>query len=215
MYEDTTEPASWWAIAEFLDRLSSDLPAPGGGSAAALVGALSAALGSMVCNLTVGREKFAAVEAEMLDALASLEGYRAALADLIQADMTAYEGVKAAYRMPKDDPSRNLSIRAALMESASVPLAVMEHAAGIVRLLGPLAAHGNPNLISDVGVAAVFAEAAAAAAELNVDVNLALTDDDAFVAETSAKAKALRAEITRLSSAALSAVRSLSGRAFD
>jgi formiminotetrahydrofolate cyclodeaminase len=197
--------AADWCLSDYLDRLASDLPAPGGGSAAALVGALAAALGSMVANFTVGREKFAAVDADMRAALASLEVARAAMTDLAQADMTAYEGVKAAYRLAKDDPARPAAIQDALKHSASVPMKVLAHAATIARLLGSLAANGNPNLISDVGVAAVFADAAAAAAHLNVDVNLALIDDADFVDHASADASAFRSEITELCAAALSA----------
>ena len=202
---DEEESAFDGTLGEYLDRLASDSPAPGGGSAAALVGALAAALGSMVCEFTVGREKFAAVEAETLEALAALESARYALADLVQADITAYEGVRAAYSMPKDDPFRREAIQAALMESASAPLAVLDHMATIARLLGPLAAHGNPNLISDVGVAAVFADAAASAAHINVEVNLALIRDEVFVDQTSATCLALRSEITELCAAAVSA----------
>ncbi len=202
---DEEESASEGTLGEYLDRLASDAPAPGGGSAAALVGALAAALGSMVCEFTVGREKLADVEAETIEALAALESARYALADLIQSDMTAYEGVRAAYGLPKDDPSRREAIQSALRESGSVPLAVLEQAASIARLLGPLAAHGNPNLISDVGVSAIFADAAAAAAHLNVEVNLALIRDEVFVDQTSATCQALRSEVTELCAAALSA----------
>ncbi len=202
---DQPSPASSWTVAEYLDRLASDLPAPGGGSAAALVGALSAALGSMVCNFTVGREKFAAVDEDMRDILAHLEAHRAALTDLVQSDMTAYEGVKSAYRLAKDDPSRPSAIQAAVRASALVPLAVLDHAASIARLLKPLASFGNPNLISDVGVAAILADAAAASAHINVEVNLALLDDEVFVDQTAAACVALRSEVTELCAAAVSA----------
>ena len=191
-------PAWEWTIGEYLDRLASDEPVPGGGSVAALVGALAAALGSMVCNFTVGREKFAEQEEEVRGILAELEQRRGRLAELVQADMDAYQELRKAYRRPKLDPGRGAAIQEALRASAGVPMKVLEEVAGVARLLPPLVTKGNPNLVSDVGVAAVLAEAAARAAEVNIEINLAFLADEEFVRETRQKACALLGEVSSL-----------------
>ncbi len=195
MAEELPQHGRDWTLGQYLERLASDSPTPGGGSAAALVGALAAALGGMVCSFTVGREKFAAVEAEVRTVQEALEEQRAALTDLVQADMDAYAGFRAAYRLAKDDPGRPAAIQEALKASLAVPVAVLERAAAVSRLLPPLLAKGNPNLASDVGCAAALLCAAAAAAHMNVVVNLASITDADFVARAAAGAEALLGEI--------------------
>ncbi|MCE5217687.1 cyclodeaminase/cyclohydrolase family protein [bacterium] len=177
-------------VREYTARLASGEPTPGGGSAAALVGALAAALGEMVGNFTVGKEKFAAVEEEVRAILAVLTVQREKLLDLTDEDAAAYAGVGAAYALPKgteeEKVARTAAIQEALRAAAQVPLAVCDGCLSVMGTLEDLRARGNPNLLSDVAVAAEFCCAAMRCACLNVDVNLAYLKDEAYVAETRA-----------------------------
>lgn len=184
-----------WTLGQYLGRLASDSPTPGGGSVAALAAALGAGLGSMVAAFTVGREKYAAVEEDVRAILNALETQRQALLDLVQADMDAYGGFRAAYSMPKDDPGRAEAVQEAMRASLGVPVAVMEKASGIARLLPELLEKGNPNLISDVGCAAALLEGAALAAYMNVVVNLPSLSDRDFAEQMEARCESLLAEV--------------------
>jgi len=169
----------------YLDSLASGQPTPGGGSAAALVGALGAALNSMIANFTVGREKYAAVEEEVRARLAESERLRGELQRLTQADTEAYGGVSAAYKLPKsteeEKAARAAAIEEALKASAAVPLAATRCAHAVLKAAASLVDKGNPNLITDVGVAAKFALAALECAVLNVEINLVSLKDQAYV----------------------------------
>ncbi len=169
----------------YLDVLASGQPTPGGGSAAALVGALGAALNSMVANFTVGREKFAAVEEEVRALLSRSEGLRAELQRLTQADTEAYRVVSAAYKMPRETEeqkaARDQAIQEALKQAAAVPMAAARACHAVLEIAAALVDRGNPNLISDVGVAAKFALSGLECAVLNVEINLASIKDEAFV----------------------------------
>jgi formiminotetrahydrofolate cyclodeaminase len=168
----------------YLDALASGAPAPGGGSAAALVGALGAALNSMVANFTVGREKFAAVEADAQRLLARSEQLRAALERLTQADTQAYGAVAAAQKMPRESDeqkaARAAAVQAALKAAAEVPREAVRAAYGVLEVAAELVEKGNPNLITDVGVAAKFGLAALECAALNVEINLAYIKDEPY-----------------------------------
>jgi formiminotetrahydrofolate cyclodeaminase len=122
----------------YLDDAASGKPAPGGGSVSACAGALGAALVSMVCNLTRGREKFAAVEAEMQDLVVRSDAARGRLEKLLQDDTTAYNGVIAAYRMPKETAgeaaARKAAVQAGLVVAANVPLEICRAALDVCRL---------------------------------------------------------------------------------
>jgi len=160
----------------FLGELASDSPTPGGGSVAALCGAVGAALNSMVANLTIGKKKYAEVEDEMKDALAGSETLRVELSQMIDEDAAAFDRVMAALRMPKDSDeqkaARREALETALVDAATVPLAVMEMCLGVLRLAKPVAEKGNVNAVSDAGVAALVARAGVHAAGLNVLINL-------------------------------------------
>lgn len=177
-------------VREYAARLASGAPTPGGGSAAALVGALAAALGEMVGNFTVGKPKYAAVEADVQRILSALEAQRARLLDLTDADADAYSQVGAAFGLPRatdeEKATRAAAIEDALKSAAQVPLAVMEACMAVCGQLEELRQKGNPNLLSDVGVAAELTRAALRCAWLNVEVNLAPLKDAAYVAETRA-----------------------------
>jgi formiminotetrahydrofolate cyclodeaminase len=180
----TERPMSELALDEYLDALAGSDPAPGGGSAAALAAALAAASGEMVANFTVGKKKYAEVEAEVREYLEAIGDIRARLRELVQADVAAYSAVGDAYGMPKGSDAergaRNEAIQSALRGAAEVPLALARCCAELAEYLPPLAEKGNRNLISDVGVAARLCEAAFDCALLNVEVNLALMEDAEF-----------------------------------
>jgi formiminotetrahydrofolate cyclodeaminase len=172
----------------YLDALASGRPTPGGGSAAALVGALGAALNSMVANFTVGREKYAAVEEDVRVLLVEGEGLRAELQRLTQADTEAYGQVSAAYKLPRETDAqkaaRAAAIEEALKTAAGVPLAATRACHAVLKIAAALVDKGNPNLITDVGVAAKFALAALECAVLNVEINLVSIKDQTFVSGT-------------------------------
>ena len=170
-------------VREYAAALASGEPTPGGGSAAALVGALGAALGEMVSNFTAGKEGWEQVE----PALAILTTHRNALLDLTDQDAEAYAGVGAAYKLPRgtdeEKTARAAAIQEALKAAAQVPLAVIDHVCAAVEALPTILEHGNRNLVSDVGVAADFAQSALRCAWLNVEVNLASVKDDDYKTE--------------------------------
>jgi methenyltetrahydrofolate cyclohydrolase len=172
-------------ITEFLDELASSSPAPGGGSVAALSGALGAALTSMVCNLTIGKKKYAAVEQEMKTILVKSEELRKTLTDLIVRDTEAFNKVMEAYSLPKetDDQKalRTAAIQEATKEATLVPLRVMKLIVDGLALAKIIAEKGNVNSISDAGVSALMLYAAAEGASLNVQINLSGINDPEFV----------------------------------
>jgi formiminotetrahydrofolate cyclodeaminase len=171
-------------LKSYADALASGEPTPGGGSAAALVGALGAALNSMVANFTVGREKFAAVEEEVRKLLADSEALRQELERLTQADTEAYGKVAAAQKMPRateeEKAARGAAMQEALKGAAEVPRAAARACHRVLEIAGELVERGNPNLITDVGVAAKFALAAMECAALNVEINLAYIKDESY-----------------------------------
>ena len=186
------------SIHAFLDQLASASPTPGGGSVAALTGALAAGLISMVCQLTVGRPRYAAFEAEAQAILAQSEAIRARLTDLIQIDVAAYSTVAAAYKLPKDDPTRTAAIAAAMVVATDVPLQIAEQAAALLPLALPVAQQGNRTAVGDVVAGAQLAVACVHAALINVDANVGLLADhpgrDAFVARQTAARAGIEAQ---------------------
>lgn len=186
----------------YLDDAASSKPAPGGGSVSACVGALGAALVSMVCNLTRGREKFAAVEAEMQELVGRSEAARARLERLLQDDTTAYSGVIAAYRLPKETEdevaARRAAVQAGLIVAANVPLEICRVAVEVCRLSRTAAELGNPQAVTDAGIGAVLGEAAVVGAALNVTINLGSITDAAYVATAASEIEALQAEAAAL-----------------
>lgn len=183
-------------VSEYLDRLSAGDPTPGGGSAAALAGALAAALVSMVCNLTAGREKFAEVEAEVVALRAEAEAVRRRLTDAIQTDSEVYGAVMTAYRMPREtdeEQARRTEARqAALHEAARVPIEIAEACADVIRLCDRAVGKTNPNAASDIAVSAFLASAALEGAVANVQINLPLLKDEAYGEELRARVTAAR-----------------------
>jgi len=172
-------------IHAFLDDLASSSPAPGGGSVAALSGALGSALTSMVCNLTIGKKKYADVDEEMKKVLAQAEHMREQFTELVERDTHAFNKVMEAFALPKEtDPQKALraaAIREATKEATLVPLEVMKHCIDALALAQTVAAKGNVNSVSDAGVSAIMLHAALEAAALNVRINLKRLNDPDFV----------------------------------
>lgn len=170
-------------IEEWLTDLASELPAPGGGAAAGVNAAMAAALVSMVCNLTIGKPRFADHEAVMREVLAEAERLRLEALQLAEDDAEAFSGVVAAYKLPKssdeEKAARTAAIQAGLVEAAAVPLAVAKVSAQVIRLSGRILEGSNPNVLSDVAVAASAAKSALESAALNVDINLVSIKDPA------------------------------------
>ena len=169
-------------IRDFSMALSSDSPTPGGGSVAALNGSLAASLLCMVCNLTRGKERFRAVEAEVITLLAEAEKARDRFSQLMDEDASAFDGVIAAYRMSKESDEergrRKAAIQKGLKRAAQVPLETAKLGITTLELAEHLAGIGNPHAITDVGVAALLAEGAVWGSLLNVEVNARLLKDE-------------------------------------
>lgn len=165
----------------FIDELASSAPTPGGGGASAYCGALASALASMVANLTVGKKKYADVEADMIVMLEKLAVVRERLLELVDEDAEAFKPLAAAYRMPKSTPeeaaAKNEALQAALADACEVPLEIMRTCARVVEMSEFLAQHGSRLALSDVGVGALFAKAALNGASLNVFANVVSMDD--------------------------------------
>jgi formiminotetrahydrofolate cyclodeaminase len=189
-------------IASYLDKLASAEPEPGGGSVAALVGALGAGLVTMVTNLTLGKEKYADVQDDMAGLKTASESLRRDLEESVTLDAQAYRAVATAMKLPRESDEqkkeRERALQAALIGAATVPLQVAEAAAEVARLTLPAAEKGNPNAVSDAGVAVILADAAAQSAALNVKINLAWIADEDFKRDTWARIEAVLAETARL-----------------
>jgi formiminotetrahydrofolate cyclodeaminase len=172
------------AIEPFLDQLVSSAATPGGGSAAAIIGAMGAALVGMVCNLTIGKKKYADVEGEMKDVLAKTEALRMQLTGMIQDDVKAFDAVMGAYGMPKetdaDKAARDKAIQAALKLATDVPLACARAAREVIDLAAIASDKGNLNVISDAGVGVLAGYAALRSAALNVFTNARMITDKTF-----------------------------------
>lgn len=179
---------------EFLSVLASKAAVPGGGGAAALVGAAGVALGNMVGCLTEGKKKYAAVEADIQRLNARAGELRRELEGLVEADAEAFAPLAKAYSIPKDDPARAKIMEKALDAACAVPLEILEKCAEGVALAEEYAAKGSVLAVSDAGCAALFCKAAMQAAGLNVAINTRLMADREKAAALDKKAGALLAE---------------------
>jgi methenyltetrahydrofolate cyclohydrolase len=171
-------------IQTFLDELASKSATPGGGSAAALMGAQGAALVSMVCNLTIGKPKFAEVEAELQDVLAKAEALRSELIELIQADIDVFNRLMSKYALPKESDEekviRSAAIQDVLKDATEVPLQCVHACAEVIRLSKIAAELGNPSAVSDAGAAVMAAYGGLKSSALNVYINVASLKDKAY-----------------------------------
>jgi len=180
-------------INNFLDELASNSPTPGGGSVAALAGALGAALVSMVGNLTMGKKKYEDVEEDIKKIISSSEKLRYELSQLIEEDVKAFNNFMATYKMPKETEDekkiRAEKIQESLIEAAKVPLKVAYKCLDILSLSKEVAEKGNINVVSDGGVAVLMAEAALESAIINVKINLRMIKDEKVRTELSSSIK--------------------------
>jgi len=176
-------------LRSFLEDTASKTPTPGGGSVAALVGSLGAALLCMVGNFTLGKPKFEKVERDIREILKEADKLKEELSLLIQKDIEVYARFSQASRMPRDTSElkekRRQTLQIALKNATQVPLTAAKLAFRLLELAQLLLSKGNPNLITDVGVGALLADAALQSAALNVQINLGYIKDEEFRKRTS------------------------------
>jgi len=172
-------------IKMFLDELASNSPAPGGGSVAALAGALGAALTSMVCNLTKTKQGYESVQDEIAEVLEKSEGLRKDLTDLIDKDTEAFNEVMKALKMPKETEDqkeqRRNAMQTAFKQASEVPLQTARKCVQILDVAYIVAVKGNKNSISDAAVSALMAQTGVQAAMLNVRINISSIKDLEYV----------------------------------
>ena len=187
---------------EFLNRLASNAPTPGGGGGAAMAGALAVALASMVGNLTVGKEKFAKNEAEMQELLKEAEALRTQFLQLVNADAEVFNEFMACYRLPKatdeEKQQRNQAIQNAAKRAAEVPLQIAEASLKVMHIAKRMAEIGNPTAITDAAVSSIMGRAALRSAAYNVVVNLKLIKDEEYNQKMYAKLEAMQQEAQAL-----------------
>lgn len=189
---EAEEAAATLAPASLLDAVASGSATPGGGSVAALAGALGAALAAMVARTTLGKKRYADREPAMRALAERADALRMRLAGLVDADSAAFVEVLAAYRIEKSDPARAKAVEAATMHAAQVPLDTAEAAVEALGLLQQAAGEGNANAASDAAAGAHLALAALEAAVLNVLINVDALKDEAAAGELADKANDLR-----------------------
>ena len=167
------------SCADFVEVLASNAAVPGGGGASALAGALGTALGNMVGSLTVGKKKYADVEAEIIELKKKSDELQAELLRLVDEDAVAFEPLSKAYGIPKDDPNRAQIMEDALRVATATPMDIMRACAKAIDVIKEFAAKGSTLAISDAGVGVVFCKAALQGASLNVFINTkSMTDRD-------------------------------------
>ena len=175
-------------LRHFMDKLASKSPEPGGGSVAALTGALGAGLVSMVCSLTLGKEKYKDVQPQIEALIKESEKLRADMQDLIQKDTEAYGALSEVYKMPKntdaEKASRTAKMQEALKKACQVPFEIGLKSLEVAKLAERAADIGNVGAVSDAGVAVLLAKACAESAALNVKINVNSIKDEAFNKET-------------------------------
>jgi glutamate formiminotransferase/formiminotetrahydrofolate cyclodeaminase len=198
------------SLSGFVSSVASSTPTPGGGSVAAHVGALAAALAQMVAGLTVGRKKYAAVDGEMKQIALDAADVGNLLSALVEADAQAYTAVSNAYKLPKEPADaavrRSEAITEALLGASRVPLDTARACARVAELAATVAVKGNTNAVSDAGVAALLAEAACRGAAYNVRINIAALEDKSRGASLAAEATELVARTAKFAAQATAAV---------
>jgi methenyltetrahydrofolate cyclohydrolase len=173
------------SVGNFAELIAAGTPAPGGGSVAAYCGVLAAALGQMVCSLSIGKKKYADAEPRLLNVRAVLEELGTRLRELIEEDASSFQDVLRAYRLPKETDEQSVArteaIQLALQHAVAVPLETASRSMQVLRLLREIAEIGNTNALSDVAVGAQLAKTAITGASYNVAVNLESIADGEFV----------------------------------
>lgn len=176
----------------FSEALASASPVPGGGAASAYVGALAASLGLMVGSLTVGKKKYAAVEADVIAAMEKLEVLRRELISLADQDAESFLPLSMAYSLPKETPAQRAEkarvMEAALRSACDVPMEIMRRCCEIITLQAEMARKGSALAVSDVGTGVVFAKSALMGASLNVFINAQAMADREYAERLTAAA---------------------------
>ncbi len=176
---------------KFVEVLASNAPAPGGGGAAALVGAIGTALGNMVGSLTVGKKKYADVEEEIIALKAKCDQLQKDLLDQVEADEINFVPLAKAYGIPKDDPNRDAVMEEATIIACGAPVKIMDLCGEAMEAIAVFAAKGSRLAVSDAGCAAVCVKAAMQAASLNVFINTKTLKNREVAEEMNAKCFAL------------------------
>ena len=176
---------------KFVEVLASDAPAPGGGGAAALVGAIGTALGNMVGSLTVGKKKYAEVEAEIIALKAKCDALQTELLNQVEADDIGFVPLAKAYGIPKDDPNRDAILEEATITACAVPMHIMELCCEAIDYIKVFAEKGSRLAVSDAGCGAVCCKAALQAASLNVFINTKTLKNREVAEEMNAKANGM------------------------
>ena len=183
------------SVEKFLDDLAGGAPTPGGGSAAAIMGAMGAALVSMVCNVTIGKKGYEGVEAEMKAVLSESERLRRRLTDMVAEDIAAFDSIMSAYKLPKatetDKTLRSAAIQAGLRRATETPLDCARVCAEVIALARRASEHGYLNVISDGGVGVLAGFTALRSAALNVYINAPALKDRVFAERATAELEKL------------------------
>jgi methenyltetrahydrofolate cyclohydrolase len=199
------------SIDGFLDELASRNSTPGGGSAGAMMGAMGAALLSMVCNLTIGKAKYRDVEAELSTILARTEQLRGQLTEMIEEDVESFGTVMRAYAMPRQTPEeallRSQAMQNALKEATQVPLRCCRVCRELIDLSAVVAQKGNSHVVSDAGVAVLVAHAALRSGALNVMINVKAMTDRQFAASQLRELEELLSQASAATEACYQSVR--------
>jgi formiminotetrahydrofolate cyclodeaminase len=189
-------------IRHFLDKLASKSPEPGGGSVAALTGSLGAGLVSMVCSLTLGKEKYKDVQPQVEALIKESEKLRSEMQDLIQKDTEVYGGLSEVYKMPKntdaEKAARTAKMQEALKKACQVPLEIGLKSLEVAKLAQRAAEIGNVAAVSDAGVAVLLAQACAQSAALNVKINVNSIKDGVYNKETWSKMETVLKQVATL-----------------
>ena len=188
-------------VTDFLDELASDSPAPGGGSVAALNGALGAGLIAMVARLTIGKKGYDAVQSLMEETRDGADRLKQRLTELVDEDTQAFNAVMAAFKLPKetdeDKAARSAAIQAGYQQAIHTPMETAESCLAVLELAAAIAGKGNANAASDLGVAAQVAYAGVEGAVMNVKINLpAIKDETWKQAQSDATADILSRAVT-------------------
>jgi glutamate formiminotransferase/formiminotetrahydrofolate cyclodeaminase len=195
-FKEVEDPLIDKNLRQFANELSMDSPAPGGGSTAALCGALSSSLISMVSNLTVGKNEYENVQGKVIELAMAAQELKDEFLRAVDLDTVAFNKVMDTFRMKKkteeQKKERNAAIQEATKEATLVPLDVLEKSIKALELAKEIATHGNKNSVSDAGVAGLTAQTAAEGAYYNVIINLPDIEDEDFTSEIKAKAESLK-----------------------
>ena len=191
----------------FVAALASSAPAPGGGGAAALVGAVGAALGNMVGSLTVGKKKYADVEGEIVALKAKCDALQAQLLDQVRADAEGFEPLARAYGLPKDAPDRGETLERATLAACEAPLHIMELCCEAIEAISVFAEKGSRLAVSDAGCGAACCKAALQSASLNVFINTKSLSDRSAAEALNDRANGMLDRYCALADAVFDAVR--------